>query len=210
MCYTIYGDTECHWETYWDVTCADPTLNPEPLGPDPDAVGPAELPGGVNPRDLDQDGETDCYVSLVYAPNRETSVPLEPRRNLGGQHGGPDDGFRWTHNGIDVRAERGDPVFAARSGTVRRVDTGHGNQNTDDPAAPSNGNYVRIDYDGGVGQGVYLHLEGVNVAAGERVLLGTQIGTADDSGNSFGDHLHYTRWVDNNPANGATIMGNCQ
>jgi murein DD-endopeptidase MepM/ murein hydrolase activator NlpD len=36
----------------------------------------------------------------------------------------------------------------------------------------------------------------VDVAVGDQVVPGQVIGTANNTGNSFGDHLHYTHWID--------------
>lgn len=86
------------------------------------------------------------------------------------------------HDGIDIYAPHGTPIVAVQTGTVYRVES------TD------NGNYglqVRIDH----GEGhktVYAHLNNVDVTVGQHVTGGQKLGNADNTGNSFGSHLHHT------------------
>ncbi len=61
----------------------------------------------------------------------------------------------------------------------------------------ANGNYVRINYSDGT-QGVYLHMETVDVAAGNEVYSGDYLGTSNDTGSSSGPHLRYEQYNDKN------------
>lgn len=91
-------------------------------------------------------------------------------------------GFDYTavHQGIDIRAKLGDPVYAVDAGVVMYAnwnDWGYGN-------------LVVIDHGNGW-QSVYAHLENWSVQCGESVAQGAQIGTAGSTGRSTGPHLHF-------------------
>ncbi len=89
--------------------------------------------------------------------------------------------FGVTHWGIDISAPIGTPAVATADAVV-----------------------VRAGYDGSTGMGfnvkictdsgwcaVYMHLENVAVAVGDRVSPGTMVGWVDNTGFSTGSHLHY-------------------
>lgn len=83
------------------------------------------------------------------------------------------------HYGIDIAAEEGTPVVAAASGTVVAAEW-------DD----RHGNLVAIDH----GDGLitrYTHLLDYQVAAGDQVDQGQQIGRVGSTGESTGPHLHF-------------------
>lgn len=92
------------------------------------------------------------------------------------------------HEGVDIRASHGSKVFAVRAGTVAAVG--------DDRVKKADGghNYgvrIYIDHEDGW-QTVYAHLDARHVNAGDFVEAGQWIGNADNTGNSFGSHLHLT------------------
>jgi murein DD-endopeptidase MepM/ murein hydrolase activator NlpD len=95
------------------------------------------------------------------------------------------------HPGIDIDGVTGDPVMASGAGTV--VLAG---------AAPSGysgyGNVVMIDHGGGLAT-LYAHLSRVDVAIGQTVEQGQQIGAIGATGVATGDHLHFEVRVDNKP-----------
>ncbi|MCB8928325.1 MAG: M23 family metallopeptidase [Ardenticatenaceae bacterium] len=87
------------------------------------------------------------------------------------------------HEGLDLMAPTGSKIFAVAPGTVRVVN-----------AQPNNHNYgihVRVDHVDGW-QTIYAHLQQATVRVGEPVKAGDQLGLADNTGNSFGSHLHLT------------------
>jgi murein DD-endopeptidase MepM/ murein hydrolase activator NlpD len=90
-------------------------------------------------------------------------------------------GARWgtIHQGIDIAAPIGSPVYAANSGVV--IDAG-----------PANGFglWVRIRHDDGAIT-VYGHLYDFFVSVGERVPAGMQIARVGNRGDSTGPHLHF-------------------
>ena len=101
------------------------------------------------------------------------------------------------HNGVDLTASIGTPVYATRSGKVSYV----GYQ------AGGAGNYVNITHDNGF-LSTYMHLNSYIVKAGEYVTIGQLIGYCGNTGGSTGPHLHFGikkngAWV--NPANYLTL-----
>lgn len=83
------------------------------------------------------------------------------------------------HSGLDIDGEFGDPVWAAKAGTV--VAAGYNG---------SYGNDILIDHGGNV-KTRYSHLQTICVEAGDSVDIGEQIGTEGSTGNSTGSHLHF-------------------
>ncbi len=88
----------------------------------------------------------------------------------------------WSfHNGTDLGASEGTPVYAVHSGKVTHVgwDSGGG------------GNIVVIDHGGGI-QTLYMHLSQPLVSAGQSVNGGQQVALSGNTGTSTGPHLHFT------------------
>ena len=74
-----------------------------------------------------------------------------------------------------------DPVVAAAPGVVSVAE----------PRGTSGyGHWVRIDHPDGE-QTIYAHMNDVDVAVGQTVDQGTQVGTVGSTGNSTGPHLHF-------------------
>jgi len=88
-------------------------------------------------------------------------------------------GHDW-HGGLDIAAPRGTPVRAADGGTVIRACW-----------LGSYGRCVFIDHGAGEVVTVYGHLNRIDVAPGDVVARGQQIGTIGSSGRSTGPHLHF-------------------
>lgn len=98
--------------------------------------------------------------------------------------GGPiSSGFgpRWgrMHNGVDVSANTGTGVVAARGGTIvsAQVDGGYGN-------------LVIIDHGDGMVT-FYAHLSSFSVSSGQSVNSGQLIGAVGCTGSCTGPHLHF-------------------
>lgn len=103
----------------------------------------------------------------------------------------PFTGERGVHNGLDLRAPRGTPVYATATGEV--VHAGYDGEF---------GMCVRIDHGEGV-ETLYCHLSATRVAVGETVKRGQQVGAVGSTGRSTGSHLHYEVHVDGAPKNPA-------
>ena len=85
-----------------------------------------------------------------------------------------------THNGLDMIAPSGEPVYAAADGVVK--DVIHSRKGL--------GNVVEIDHGNGYVTR-YAHLADIEVRKGRKLKRGARIGYVGVSGNSFAPHLHY-------------------
>lgn len=85
----------------------------------------------------------------------------------------------WWHNGIDLRAATGTPVYAVSDGTVMEA--------KDNPTGY--GLYVALYHDD-FGS-LYAHLSKLLVKKGQRVKAGDIIGYSGNTGASTGPHLHF-------------------
>ena len=85
-----------------------------------------------------------------------------------------------SHLGIDYRGSTGDPIFAANRGVVALVDSFF-----------LAGNVVYIDHGNGIVTG-YFHMSQQEVAAGDTVDRGQEIGRVGATGRVTGPHLHWS------------------
>ena len=90
-------------------------------------------------------------------------------------------GYRWgrMHEGIDIAAPMGAPVYAASAGTV-----------TFSGVMGGYGNIILIDHGGGVTT-AYAHQSELLVGSGTAVSAGQQIGRIGSTGQSTGAHVHF-------------------
>lgn len=96
-----------------------------------------------------------------------------------GSREAPTAGASTYHQGIDLAAPEGTPVYAARSGMVS-ASTYSG----------SAGNYVSINHMDGYSS-IYMHLKSKVVSAGQTVSAGQLIGYVGKTGVATGFHLHF-------------------
>jgi murein DD-endopeptidase MepM/ murein hydrolase activator NlpD len=96
-----------------------------------------------------------------------------------GRRRDPFNGSADYHPGLDISADRGDPVVATANGTV-----------TSAQRAGAYGNMVVIDHGFGISTR-YAHLDSFLVKTGDTVGRGEVIGRAGTTGRSTGTHLHY-------------------
>jgi murein DD-endopeptidase MepM/ murein hydrolase activator NlpD len=83
------------------------------------------------------------------------------------------------HGGLDIAADRGQPVYATAAGTV-----------TLSRYQGAYGNLVVVDHGFGL-ETRYGHLSAFEVAAGDRVQRGDVVGRVGATGRATGNHLHY-------------------
>jgi murein DD-endopeptidase MepM/ murein hydrolase activator NlpD len=86
---------------------------------------------------------------------------------------------RRSHDGIDLSARRGTPVYAVKPGRVVSADWDGGY-----------GRKVTVDHGGGLIT-VYAHLDSMSVKAGQRLRIGQRLGRVGTSGRTTGAHLHF-------------------
>ena len=93
----------------------------------------------------------------------------------------PVTGERKLHQGMDLSAREGTPIYAADAGVVSKVWSNH----------PYNGNAIKIRHADG-SQTAYLHMvEPPTLSLEQPVAKGQQIGKVGSTGMSTGPHLHF-------------------
>ena len=131
---------------------------------------------------------TTAYSSPV--PQRSVSVPSRmPLEGAAltsgfGMRTHPVLGGRRQHQGIDLAAPSGTPVYATADGIVSRADW-----------YSSYGLYISVNH-GASMETRYAHLSRLAVAAGDEIKKGDLIGYVGSTGRSTGPHLHYEVRVD--------------
>ncbi len=139
---------------------------------------------------LDDGGRITANGEIAAAPRSSVSVPSRmPVEGVQltsgyGMRNHPILRQRRQHNGVDLAAPRGTPVYATADGRVGRAQY-----------FGSYGNYVQIEH-GGELQTRYAHLSSYTVSAGDTVRKGDLIGYIGSTGRSTGPHLHYEVRVD--------------
>ena len=88
---------------------------------------------------------------------------------------------KWKmHNGVDMAAAQGTPIYAAKSGKVT----------TASYQAGGAGYYVSINHGDGFSS-IYMHMTHYIVSPGQYVTAGQVIGYVGSTGGSTGPHLHF-------------------
>jgi len=100
-------------------------------------------------------------------------------------------GMRWgrMHQGLDIDGETGDPIRAAKAGTVSMSGVAGGY-----------GNMVVVDHGGGVAT-LYGHASQLLVTEGQQVSQGQLIAAVGSTGFSTGSHLHFEIRINGTPQN---------
>ena len=98
-------------------------------------------------------------------------------------------GPRWgrVHEGLDISAPAGTPIKAAASGTVILMQS--------EAESGGYGLFTCVDHGGGLST-CYAHQSAFGTSVGAEVSQGDVIGYVGNTGNSFGDHLHFETRVD--------------
>ena len=91
----------------------------------------------------------------------------------------PTAGASTYHQGVDLRAPAGTPIYASRGGTVTVATYGS-----------AAGYYVTINHGDGYSS-VYMHMTSYTVSAGQSVSQGQLIGYVGKTGVATGNHLHF-------------------
>lgn len=91
------------------------------------------------------------------------------------------------HWGVDLGGEYGNPIVAAASGTVIKVEEPVEGHNT---GGSNYGNYCVIDHGNGITT-CYAHCRDVYVSVGDHVEAGQTIAECGSTGASTGPHLHF-------------------
>jgi murein DD-endopeptidase MepM/ murein hydrolase activator NlpD len=111
-------------------------------------------------------------------------------RRLGGERGAR------MHKGVDIAAPTGTAVHASAEGEVLRI----GRQ------PDGYGNFIEVRHPNGMTT-LYAHLSRIDVASGDRVLVGERIGLVGSTGYSTGPHLHFEVRRDGTQINPSRVVG---
>ncbi len=141
----------------------------------------------------DKTGARPERVAMVAVPSR---MPLDGSQLTSkfGMRNHPVLGTRRKHNGIDLAAPTGTPVFATADGIVEKA-----------KHFSSYGLYVQIDH-GAELETRYAHMSRLAVEAGERVQKGQLVGYVGSTGRSTGPHLHYEVRIAGHPVDPLPYM----
>ena len=106
-----------------------------------------------------------CNYTMLTSPfgNRDTGIA----------------GASTYHQGVDLAAPQGTPIYASRGGVVSGATYGS-----------AAGYYVRINHGDGFSS-IYMHMEYYTVSPGQTVSQGQVIGYVGKSGIASGYHLHF-------------------
>jgi len=121
-------------------------------------------------------GLGECWGTTVLAPvgSGLFNWPTDKRFLVGKNYN------VWSHPGLDLGGDIGDPLYAADGGVV--VYAGWN--------VWGFGNLVIIDHGNGW-HTLYAHMSQINVTCGQGVTAGTILGLAGSTGRSTGPHLHF-------------------
>jgi murein DD-endopeptidase MepM/ murein hydrolase activator NlpD len=96
-----------------------------------------------------------------------------------GNRADPINGEKDFHPGLDISADRGDPVYSTADGKIVNAS-----------AAGNYGNLVIVDHGYGI-ETRYGHLSAFKVKVGQVVKRGDLVGLVGATGRATGSHLHY-------------------
>ncbi len=122
--------------------------------------------------------------------------PVEGRRRITSSFGyriHPTIGTQQFHEGLDISAPRGTPVFAPADGKVVKVVHNYRPNH-------SFGKYILVDHGNDI-QTRYAHLNNINVSTGDKIKRFDIIGRVGSTGRSTAPHLHYEVIVNERPVN---------
>ncbi len=135
-------------------------------------------------------------INLGFLPQKGRGVLMMPVRGILTQEYGYTRFARHSfkgrfHNGIDIGAPIGTPVFSAEDGRV----VAFGDQDRTCPRA-SAGKYIVIKHNNNLTT-LYAHLSKIIITHNQQVKRGEIIGYVGSSGYSTGPHLHFTVYDSN-------------
>ena len=99
------------------------------------------------------------------------------------------------HQGIDLAAPIGTPIYATADGVISEAGYNSGGY----------GNLIKVDHGRGI-ETRYGHLSSILVRAGDRITRGQLIGRMGSTGRSTGSHLHYEVRIDGRAVNPIPFM----
>lgn len=119
-----------------------------------------------------------CALVMIAMPSH-TALAQQSVTSEFGTRADPFHGKRRNHNGIDIAARHGTPVFATGDGKVERAGW-WGTYGIIVVVSHPSGHETR-----------FAHLSAITVTPGQLVRKGQHIGNIGSTGRSTGPHLHY-------------------
>ena len=144
-------------------------------------------------KEAEQSSEQTAFISGTLTAPESLAWPFQSDGEISltqlfGTRVHPITGATTSHDGIDIRLDKGEAVLASADGVVIQSDFD-----------PTDGQYVVLEHGGGLTT-TYCHLSGDNQAqVGQQVTAGEQIGSVGCTGTSTGYHLHFEAALDETP-----------
>lgn len=142
----------------------------QPPATQPSVGGGTSSSGGTNSGT--NSGGSSSSTWLVPCAYKYVSSPF-------GNRDQPTAGASTYHEGVDLAAPEGTPIYASRTGIVTEATSGR-----------AAGYYVKIDHGDGF-RSIYMHMTRYVVRKGQAVSAGQVIGYVGSTGVSTGNHLHF-------------------
>lgn len=185
-----YNDAK--YQEYLEYMATYTTAPPETTAPPvtaPATEGTTQTDGDTSkPEETQAPAATQPPTEATQPPTEETKPAavtwLRPCSYVRisspfGNRESPTEGASTYHQGVDLAAAEGTPIYASRAGTV-----------TVATYSNSAGYYVSINHGDGFSS-VYMHMTNYVVSSGQKVSAGQVIGYVGSTGISTGPHLHF-------------------
>ena len=134
-------------------------------------VPPTTLPSGTDTTPSNQAPSSSGWIKPLKSYTITSAFGMRVHPVLG---------YERMHNGVDMAAPAGTPIYAAKSGKVTTASYQSGGA----------GNYVSINHGDGFSS-IYMHMTRYIVSKGQYVEAGQVIGYVGSTGISTGNHLHF-------------------
>ena len=134
-------------------------------------VPPTTLPSGTDTTPSNQAPSSSGWVKPLKSYTITSAFGMRVHPVLG---------YERMHEGVDMAAPKGTPIYAAKSGKVTTASYQKGGA----------GNYVVINHGDGF-TSIYMHMTNYIVSKGQYVNAGQVIGYVGSTGISTGNHLHF-------------------
>lgn len=134
-------------------------------------VPPTTLPSGTDTTPSNQKPSSSGWIKPLKSYTITSAFGMRVHPVLG---------YERMHEGVDMAAPKGTPIYAAKSGKVTVASYQKGGA----------GNYVVINHGDGF-TSIYMHMTNYIVSKGQYVNAGQVIGYVGSTGISTGNHLHF-------------------
>ena len=137
----------------------------------------------------------DSITTAAIAVPADKPVRTAEFMSAYGNRRDPFEGRTKMHQGIDLAAPIGTPIYATADGLVTEAGWNSGGY----------GNLIKVEHGKGI-ETRYAHLSKIAVRAGQRIRRGDIIGRMGSTGRSTGSHLHYEVRIDGRAVNPIPFM----